>query len=107
MKNLITVLFFCFAVMMLLLLNVNFSEAQPKYTWRLAGVQPQGWPQNDAFEYFAARVFERTNGRVKITVYPAMQLGDPVKLVESVQRGIIDIAACVAYPFVDPRFNIA
>lgn len=106
--------FICFLVMglMMILFNVNVSKAQttapsvPKYTWRFAGVQPHGFPQDDACNYFAARVFERTNGKVKINVYPAMQLGDPVKLFESVQRGLIDMAVCVAYPFVDSRFNI-
>lgn len=100
-------------VLMGLLILIGFSQAQTtklptaQYTWRFGGVQPTGWPQIDAVEYLAAKVFERTNGKVKITVYPSMQLGDPVKLVESVQRGIIDMACCVAYPHVDPRFNIA
>ena len=103
--------FTCFlgiGLIMMLLLDVNLSHAQatPNYKWRVAGVQAQGWPHNDGLVHFAAKVFERTNGNVKITVYPGMQLGDPVKLFESCQRGTIDLAICVPYPFIDPRFNI-
>lgn len=50
------------------------------------------------FNYYANKIYERTNGRVKITVYASGVLAPPAKVYESVEAGINDIGHhCSAY----------
>ncbi|MCE5282331.1 MAG: DctP family TRAP transporter solute-binding subunit [Deltaproteobacteria bacterium] len=51
-------------------------------------------PSNLAAKQFAAKVLERTNGQVKITIYPNNVLGSPNEQAEQVRLGAIDIALC-------------
>jgi len=51
-----------------------------------------------AFQYYADKINQRTNGRVKITVYASGVLTPPAKVFESVVSGIADIGHhCSAY----------
>jgi len=77
-----------------------------EYRWRFAGVTPVTHPHHTGPAYFAKRVNELTNGRVEIELYPAMQLGDPVEIINQVQDGTIELGICVAYAFIDGRFNL-
>jgi TRAP-type transport system periplasmic protein len=53
---------------------------------------------NQAFKYYAKKIYERTNGRVKISVFPSGVLCPPAKVYESVEAGIADIGHhCSAY----------
>jgi TRAP-type C4-dicarboxylate transport system substrate-binding protein len=50
------------------------------------------------FQYYAKKINERTNGRVKITVYATGVLAPPAKVYESIVAGINDIGHhCSAY----------
>ncbi|MEJ2725902.1 MAG: TRAP transporter substrate-binding protein [Deltaproteobacteria bacterium] len=50
------------------------------------------------FQYFADQMYERSNGRVQITVYPVGTLISPAKLYEGTVTGIVDIGSpAVAY----------
>lgn len=82
------------------------AAAAAQYNWKYAGIEPDGTAQDLAVDFYAARVYERTEGRVKITVYPGMQLGDPVKVSEAIRVGSIETGNVVCYPFIDKRFNI-
>jgi tripartite ATP-independent transporter DctP family solute receptor len=53
-------------------------------------------------DWFAATVNYRTNGRVKIDVYPSCQLGTAQELIEACKMGIIDIVW--TYPSQIARF---
>ncbi len=57
---------------------------------RLADNQPLGYPTVVGDEDFARRVFEYSDGRIKIEVYPQGQLGDEKSAIEQVQFGGID-----------------
>jgi TRAP-type C4-dicarboxylate transport system substrate-binding protein len=53
---------------------------------------------NQAFKYYSDKIYERTKGRVKITVYPSGVLCPPDKVFQSVEAGIADIGHhCAAY----------
>lgn len=59
-----------------ILVAVTFiAGAAPKYNWKLASVLPESHPVHKALVFFADKVAERTNGDVKITLFPAGQLG--------------------------------
>ncbi|OSQ37592.1 TRAP transporter substrate-binding protein [Thalassospira sp. MCCC 1A01428] len=48
-------------------------------------------PFNDAAERFAKAVDEKSDGQIKIDIYPARQMGDVKELMEGVQLGTIDM----------------
>ena len=45
---------------------------------------------HEGMEIFAAKVGEKTDGRVKVEVYGDRQLGDDKELLEGIQIGLID-----------------
>jgi tripartite ATP-independent transporter DctP family solute receptor len=49
-------------------------------------------PQNVACTAFKKMVEERTNGAIRVDIYPAAQLGDARTIVEGVQMGTIEMA---------------
>ncbi len=63
--------------------------ADPKIILKLAEVHPQGYPTELADEEFARIVGERSQGRIKIEVYPGAQLGDEKAAIEQVQIGAL------------------
>jgi tripartite ATP-independent transporter DctP family solute receptor len=67
------------------------AGAAPKYNWKLASVLPDTHPVHKALVFFADKLAERTNGDVKITLYPAGQLGGEKDFVEGVKLGSIEL----------------
>lgn len=49
------------------------------------------YPYHLGLEYMAKEVAEKTNGRVKIQIYPNAQLGDQRQMVEGLRLGTIDM----------------
>ncbi len=49
------------------------------------------FPYHTGLEYMAKEVAEKTNGRVKIQIYPNAQLGDQRQMVEGLRLGTIDM----------------
>jgi tripartite ATP-independent transporter DctP family solute receptor len=60
--------------------------------FRLAENQPEDYPTTLGDREFARLVNERTNGRIKIEVYPGGQLGNELSVTEQIQFGAIDFA---------------
>ena len=75
----------------------GFAETA-KYNWKLASVLPDTHPVNKALTYFADQVAEKTKGEVKITVYPAGQLGQEKDYIEGVKVGAIEITKVSSAP---------
>jgi tripartite ATP-independent transporter DctP family solute receptor len=71
-------------------LGFRTADAQ---TLRFGHANAPGEIAHDLFQDFAARVTERTNGQVKVRVFPAEQLGKEVDLVQQVKQGALDISA--------------
>ncbi len=67
-----------------------FGQAAP-VTLRLAHINVAGGIIDKQAQKFAELVAAKTNGRVKINVYPAGQLGSVVEEIEAVSMGTIDM----------------
>lgn len=66
------------------------GEAQPDITFRYAENQAEDYPTTMAAYYFADLVLERSEGRIRIFVYPEEELGDERSIIEQMQYGGID-----------------
>lgn len=58
---------------------------------RLAETHSEDYPTTQANYEFARLVEERSDGRIRIEVYPASQLGEEAEVIEQVQFGAIDM----------------
>jgi tripartite ATP-independent transporter DctP family solute receptor len=81
------------------------KKDKPSYTFRLADNQPVEYPTVVGDKKFAELVEERTDGRIKIEVFPSAQLGDEKSVLEQVQLGAIEFARTNASPL--SEFNKA
>lgn len=70
----------------------------PKVSWRLGSVLPESHPVNKALVYFAERVGVLTKGEVKITVYPAGQLGQEADYLQGCSMGSIEVTKVSSSP---------
>lgn len=61
-------------------------------TLRLAHNQNLDHPIHKSLMYFAEKVKEKSNGKIKIEIYPSGQLGTERELIELTQTGAIDFA---------------
>ena len=72
------------------ILLVGPAVAQ-EVTLRAGIMVSKDYPFTKGAQYFADKVKERTNGRVKVDVYPDGVLGSEIELFEQVQKGALDI----------------
>jgi TRAP-type transport system periplasmic protein len=66
--------------------------AQQSVTLRLGLAVPNAYPYTTGARYLADKVKERTNGRIKIDVFPDAVLGNEVVQFEQVKAGGLDMA---------------
>jgi len=66
-------------------------RAAPPLTLRFAHFAQQDHPANIAAGQFANRVEARTDGAVRIRIFPNNQLGGPPEQVQQIKRGTIDM----------------
>ena len=67
---------------------------------RYATVHPESYPNGIAASEFARLVEEKTEGRVKVTVYYAGELGDQKSYIEQCQMGTLDFGDVSSSPMV-------
>lgn len=80
--------------------------AAPEMTLKFAGQGTVEHTGTKMMEQVAKEVFEKTNGRIEIKVYPANQLGDYTLVFEELIRGTIDMA-CISVPSqFDPNLEV-
>ncbi|MBV8849309.1 MAG: TRAP transporter substrate-binding protein, partial [Methylobacteriaceae bacterium] len=60
-------------------------------TFRAADIQAEDYPTVQAIRFMNARLIERTNGRHRIAIFPARQLGEEEATIEQTRAGAIDI----------------
>ena len=65
-----------------LLLSQCQQADAPEYIFRAGHVANQDHTWHQAFLYFGEILEERTNGRIKIEVYSAEQLGKEIELIQ-------------------------
>jgi len=68
------------------------GSTEEMITLRLSHASAVDDPVNIAAGKFAECVFKKTDGRVKIEIYPASQLGDYLSVFDEIMRGTIDMA---------------
>ncbi|MBW4840230.1 MAG: TRAP transporter substrate-binding protein [Paenibacillaceae bacterium] len=81
------------------------AAKQPTYTFRLAESHPADYPTTLGDKKFAELVHEKTNGRIKIEVFPSAQLGEEKAVIEQVQLGAIEFTRVSTGPLAE--FNKA
>jgi tripartite ATP-independent transporter DctP family solute receptor len=74
------------------------AETPKPITMRLGDVHPPDYPTVIGDLKFAELVEQKSNGRIKITVYPSGQLGDEKAVIEQVQLGAIEFTRISASP---------
>lgn len=75
----------------------------PTYEWSLSCEYSTENHQTVALQAAADEIEEKTDGHIKITVYPNMALGDYTVVYGQVSTGDIEIAACPISPEYDKR----
>lgn len=84
------------------------DDSKPKpaeFTFRLADNHPVDYPTVIGDKKFAELVNERTDGRIKIEVFPSGQLGDEKSVLEQVQLGAIEFTRINASPLAEFNDN--
>lgn len=67
------------------------APATAQVTLKFSHYAETNHPAHAAAVDFAQKVEKRTNGQVKIQIFPANQLGDPPAVMQQIQAGVIDI----------------
>jgi TRAP-type transport system periplasmic protein len=80
----------------LVILSMVFAlsaQAQTEYNWKMISAEVEGDPMTVFAYQFAELVEERSDGRIKIEVYPYGTLGGERDIVELVQMGEIEVGS--------------
>jgi tripartite ATP-independent transporter DctP family solute receptor len=79
--------------MLVLALSAGHTIAGTKtITMRFGHIAPENHPGNQSAKMFAENVEKRTNGAIKILVFPNNQLGSPPEILEQQILGAIDMS---------------
>jgi tripartite ATP-independent transporter DctP family solute receptor len=73
------------------LLFICLETASQARTFRAADIQSEDYPTVQAIKFMNDRLIERTNGRHRIAIFPARQLGEEEATIEQTRAGAIDI----------------
>jgi TRAP-type C4-dicarboxylate transport system substrate-binding protein len=77
-----------------------------KYQWRWSHYQPLDSLADKISKAVAKEIGEKTQGRIKIDIYPASQLGDWMEVSEQIMRGSVEIGLMPVSPAYDPRLQV-
>jgi len=79
--------------LLLLVLALVASMAGSSFaeTWRMATKMPPDGPEGQAFQLFADKVAEYSNGEMEVQVFPSEQLGDTEATLEQLQAGLVHV----------------
>ncbi|TBL80673.1 TRAP transporter substrate-binding protein [Paenibacillus thalictri] len=80
-------------------------EKRSAFTFRLAETHPPDYPTTLGDKKFAELVSQKSNGRIKIDVFPNSQLGEEKQVLEQVQLGAIEFSRVSSGPLAE--FNKA
>lgn len=83
-------------------------EPAPEYVFTYAENQSEGYPTSMGAYYFADLVRERTNGRIRIIVYPNGTLGREADVLNQMRYGGVDFARVSLSQLaeLDPNLNV-
>src|SRR5699024_2493607 len=100
--NRMTKVFLIFCLLSIALFACNSKNANTKeenassgtdesITLKLAGMSNEEHPSNIALNELADSIEDKTEGRVKIKIYPSNQLGDWTTVYDEIMKGTIDM----------------
>ncbi|MGO1434534.1 MAG: TRAP transporter substrate-binding protein [Canibacter sp.] len=69
------------------------AGGEGSYTIKFGNVISPGDTQNQAYDYFAELVDEKSDGRINVEIYPDSQLGGEREMIEAVQSGNLEMTA--------------
>ena len=72
-------------------LMLSFAAAQAQMALRSADTHPDGYPTVEAVKFLHKTIEERTQGRIKFTMFPASTLGQEKDTIEQTRFGVIDM----------------
>ncbi len=87
-----------FSIVAILIIAVGFAGAAPKYNWKLASVLPDTHPVHQALVFFADELARKSNGDIKVTLFPAGQLGQEKDYIEAIKIGSLELAKVSSGP---------
>lgn len=82
------------------------SEATETKVWKIGHIRPEGTTTDKDVKLFVSEVEKRTNGKIKIEVYPNSQLGDYTVVQERVGIGDIEMQMACLGTTVDKALGI-
>ncbi len=68
------------------------APAQAQTVWKASDVHPLGYPTVEAIVRMGKKLEAATQGRIRIQMYPLMQLGGEKEMIEQAQIGALQIA---------------
>lgn len=83
------------------------ADDEPQFKLRLAQIHPTDSDYDQRAQSFAKKVFERTEGRIKIDVFSGNMIGDWTEIFDMVQKGTLEMSMAQANANVDPQLNLA
>jgi TRAP-type transport system periplasmic protein len=78
-------------LLLVLVLVMSMAGSSFAETWRMATKMPPDGPEGQAFQLFADKVAEYSNGEMEVQVFPSEQLGDTEASLEQLQAGMIHV----------------
>lgn len=83
-------------------------EPAPEYIFSYAENQPSDYPTAQGARRFAQLVEERTDGRIRIKIFPEGELGDEESVIQQLQYGGVDFARISVMSISDriPMMNV-
>lgn len=82
------------------------KEVKPK-VWKIGHIRPAGAVADQDVKAFASDLEQRTNGKIKLEIYPASQLGDYTVVQERVSIGDIQMQLAPVGTNLDKGFGIS
>lgn len=80
--------------------------SEKTYTMRIGHIEDASSVRHQSLELFKKTVEEKSNGRIKVELYPSAQLGSDDELVEQIKNGSIEGYRGSAIDFVIPEYNV-
>ena len=79
------------AICLILLMSYGsaLAEKKPDYVLKAGHIAAPNHVYHRILSYFADLVYERSDGRVKVKVYPSAKLGPAAQLIDGVRTGVI------------------
>jgi len=82
----------CLSALMLTSFSDATMAAQKKYTIRVAYYFPTSHPAHKSLEFFKQNVEKDSDGAIEIQLFPNNQLGNEETFIDSIKRGIVQMA---------------